>query len=275
MPISDKTRKLLWGRSGNLCAICRNPLTADKTNGDEPSILGQECHIVSGAPRGPRFDQSYPEDLIDSIDNLILLCPTHHKQVDDQPIKYSATELLRLKASHEKWVERNLGAGVEASSFKIRRIKGNIPRYLHRLRAGNVVIGTAHPLAGLYKYYPEDLSDDEIDLVGGFFQDVMDWNDIYDELPATNQMRAQKAVTDLIAELEDRGLLVFADTEMQRVEGTRLGTSNWTMLHLSVVRESDPNILPTIDADTILSILEQAESKDLSGDQKVDRARTE
>ena len=27
--------KLLWGRSGNKCAICRENLTKEKTNGDK------------------------------------------------------------------------------------------------------------------------------------------------------------------------------------------------------------------------------------------------
>src|SRR5205085_1467643 len=46
--ISDKTRKLLWGRSGNRCAICRRTLSVDGTVVDAEAVVGEECHIVSG-----------------------------------------------------------------------------------------------------------------------------------------------------------------------------------------------------------------------------------
>ena len=47
MAINDKTRKVLWGRSGNRCAICRRELVLDATTVDDVSVVGEECHIVS------------------------------------------------------------------------------------------------------------------------------------------------------------------------------------------------------------------------------------
>jgi len=55
--ISGKTRKLLWGRSYNACAICKKSLTRDA---DSPhlrrNVLGEEAHIVAKRPDGPRGD---------------------------------------------------------------------------------------------------------------------------------------------------------------------------------------------------------------------------
>lgn len=84
MPISDKTRKILWGRSGNRCAFCRTCLVAEKTELDRESVVGDECHIHSPSPNGPRHEPTLSVEDFDTIDNLLLLCRVHHKMVDDQ-----------------------------------------------------------------------------------------------------------------------------------------------------------------------------------------------
>jgi len=108
--VADKTRKILWARSGNRCAICRRELVVDKTNADPEAIVGDECHIVSKLPDGPRStfrDDSTTSDL-DGYGNLILLCRTHHKLVDDQPGKYTVPTLKAVKSLHEQWVSESL-----------------------------------------------------------------------------------------------------------------------------------------------------------------------
>jgi hypothetical protein len=45
---------------------------------------------------------------VDTYANIILLCRTHHKTVDDQPNHYTVERLRRIKAEHEKWVEDRL-----------------------------------------------------------------------------------------------------------------------------------------------------------------------
>lgn len=96
MPITDRTRKMLWARSGNGCAICRCPLVLQATANDGEALVGDECHIVAQSPGGPRGGLSADGDL-DSYDNLILLCKTDHKRVDDQPGEYSPERLRTLK----------------------------------------------------------------------------------------------------------------------------------------------------------------------------------
>ena len=96
MTITDKTRKLLWGHSGNRCVICGQELTFSATSTDNVAIVGDECHIISGEANGPRYDASYAVGRIDSYENLILLCRVHHKMVDDQSNTYTA-EVLRQK----------------------------------------------------------------------------------------------------------------------------------------------------------------------------------
>lgn len=103
----DKDIKILWGRSGNRCAICKLELTADGSL----ETLGEMAHIVARSPNGPRGTQDLPVNDPDSYDNLILLCPTHHVEVDKDPAAWSVARLRAVKADHEAWVSEQLGIG--------------------------------------------------------------------------------------------------------------------------------------------------------------------
>src|SRR5690242_1437003 len=97
MAISDKTRKMLWGRSGGLCAFCRMRIVMNATEADAEAIVGDECHIHARHEGGPRRLPQLSEEQVDAYNNLILLCKVHHKMVDDQAEKYSAEYLKTLK----------------------------------------------------------------------------------------------------------------------------------------------------------------------------------
>ncbi|BBU22619.1 HNH endonuclease [Mycobacterium xenopi] len=53
-----------------------------RTGGGFPVVVGEEAHIRSGRPDGPRYDPDYPSADIDKYENLMLLCPTHHTLID-------------------------------------------------------------------------------------------------------------------------------------------------------------------------------------------------
>lgn len=111
MTISDKTRKLLWGHSGNRCAICRQELTLEASSPhDSISVVGDECHIVAREPTWTRGESELSPEQRDDYDNLILLCKVHHKVVDDQRHKYTVEYLKALKTAHELWVRTNLSS---------------------------------------------------------------------------------------------------------------------------------------------------------------------
>jgi hypothetical protein len=118
MAISDKTRKILWARSGNRCAECRRQLVEEATRADAESVVGDECHIVSGQSQGPRYVASFPAARLDEPDNLILLCRVHHKMVDDQTQTYTVEALQKLKATHEAWVASTLNQSAHPLEFK-------------------------------------------------------------------------------------------------------------------------------------------------------------
>ena len=242
MPISDKNRKVLWARSGNRCAFCRVTLVIEKTAKDAASVVGEECHIVSSAPTGPRFDSKFSPDSIDDVENLVLLCATHHKMIDDQFETYTAVIVRSIKQGHEKWVEEKLQDEAKPLPVRIRRFKENIPKSLARVTSGKDLLAM---ISGTFAHYPDhdsDLSDEEVELVGGFMQEVSDWRDIGKDLEPIERVRTAKRLHDLIQELESREFYVFAASEAQRLEGGVSAPSNWPVLHLSVLRASNPNI---------------------------------
>ena len=107
MNISDKERKQLWAKSGNRCAICRQELFQPNDNGTDFNV-GEECHIISKTPNGPRYMPNL--DNYDTYDNLILLCSVHHKEIDDKNhvSLYPPQRLYQIKEVHEKWVNETL-----------------------------------------------------------------------------------------------------------------------------------------------------------------------
>ncbi|HOS65426.1 MAG TPA: hypothetical protein PK251_11800 [Candidatus Latescibacteria bacterium] len=110
MAISAKTRKMLWGRSACRCSFpgCRLSLVEDETETDDPSIVGDEAHIVAKEPDGARGESDLTPHERDAYLNLILLCKVHHKLVDDQPFKFTVQALHQMKEQHLAWVDQTL-----------------------------------------------------------------------------------------------------------------------------------------------------------------------
>lgn len=108
MPTRDRDRKILWGRSGSRCALCRRELIFAGAGSLSVSVVGQEAHIVPRSAGGPRGGITTHRDDLDAYGNLILLCSEHHKVVDDHPERYPADQLRAIKAQHELWVSQAL-----------------------------------------------------------------------------------------------------------------------------------------------------------------------
>lgn len=107
-----KDIKLLWGRSGNRCAICKIELSPDGS----VETIGEIAHIVSRTREGPRGNDALLLSKRDDYSNLMLLCPNHHSEIDKLPDSWPSSKLHQLKEEHEKWVSEQLEHGV--LSFK-------------------------------------------------------------------------------------------------------------------------------------------------------------
>jgi hypothetical protein len=143
MAITNRTRKLLWGGAGSRCAFCRAKLVAEATPLDREALVGEECHIVSGSPDGPRYDPDFPSDEIDSYSSLILLCRVHPKTVDDQPETFTAEILAQWKENHIRWVSHSLDAAAWSADVlstdptvaAFQKVKSEMPGLIAEMRA--------------------------------------------------------------------------------------------------------------------------------------------
>ena len=81
------------------------------------------AHIVARSADGPRGNRQVVTQEPDSYENLVLLCPTHHVEVDKNPDSWPVQRLRAMKAAHESWVSNQLGSGgiqvdpIDNSSF--------------------------------------------------------------------------------------------------------------------------------------------------------------
>jgi hypothetical protein len=67
----------------------------------EESLIGEMCHIHGQRSGAARYREDLAPDELHSVDNLVLLCPIHHKLVDDDDKTYTPDWLRRIKSEHE------------------------------------------------------------------------------------------------------------------------------------------------------------------------------
>lgn len=113
MGISNKDIKLLWGRSGNRCAICKKELTQDKASVSSAFTLGEQAHIVGEKDNAPRGKSPLTQKERDSYHNLILLCPNDHTNIDKNETDWPVEKIHQIKSEHELWVTETLSETVD------------------------------------------------------------------------------------------------------------------------------------------------------------------
>lgn len=93
----------LFAMSNNECAFsgCASPIF-DPISG---TLVGEICHIRAQSPGGPRYVATLELAEMHGLANLLLLCSTHHKIVDDHPDDFPVVRLEEMKAQHEARAE--------------------------------------------------------------------------------------------------------------------------------------------------------------------------
>lgn len=101
---SDSTLKKLFSLSGNICAFksCNSKII------DEfESIIGEISHIEGEKLGSARYNSNMTDHQRNSFENLILLCSTHHTQIDKNQEFYSVSYLKEMKSQHENKYKNN------------------------------------------------------------------------------------------------------------------------------------------------------------------------
>lgn len=104
--VSAKNRAVLWARGAGRCYYCNTSLIGDYISGNEDANFGFVAHIVAEKATGPRGDEERSPLLADDVNNMMLMCYTHHKLIDvDEVLNYQEQRLLEMKAEHEERVD--------------------------------------------------------------------------------------------------------------------------------------------------------------------------
>jgi HNH endonuclease len=102
MSINTKDIKKLWGLAAGRCSRPGCDEECIRFLADDPTVIGEMAHVIAKSPKGPRGVQQGGED---TYDNLILLCPNHHSEIDKAPAGTFPPDTLRdWKKQHEREV---------------------------------------------------------------------------------------------------------------------------------------------------------------------------
>ena len=102
---SESTIRMLCAISGGQCEFpgCRQRFFFDTASGTQINN-SYIAHIVASNPDGPRGSSSSNE-ISNELDNLMLLCATHHRLIDNNPDQYPVTCLQKMKKDHEEKID--------------------------------------------------------------------------------------------------------------------------------------------------------------------------
>lgn len=106
--IKTQVQYMLWGIAAGRCQFtgCNKPLWKNEATNLNANIA-QKAHIFSFSHVGPRGNDGTTDEEINSIDNLMLVCHSCHKLIDDDVngVIFSAQLLKSMKKHHENRIE--------------------------------------------------------------------------------------------------------------------------------------------------------------------------
>lgn len=242
MSISDKARKLLWGKSGNRCAICRVSLSVGKSDSVDETLIGEECHIISKSKQGPRHEEKENFNY-DSHENLILLCRNHHSLIDQQWETYTIELVRKIKRNHEKWISEKLHYE-KRKPAGIKRVGDNIPQVLTAINDGKTLFGLIKGVMALNFDYDEIRNDVEKEIIQEFNCCICEIMDAWDLYEGSSFIDLHLMLDEKIKKLSDREIMVFGENEMMYLTGGRTAEDTpWKVAHIKVVHSDNPQVL--------------------------------
>ncbi|AXB80434.1 HNH endonuclease [Novosphingobium sp. P6W] len=112
MAITQKSIKLLWANAAGLCAFsdCRERLALKEAGEFASHTIGEMAHICGDKVGSNRHDPHHSAEERDGYENLILLCPTHHRMIDrrENERRFQVGMLHGLKLRHEEFIRERL-----------------------------------------------------------------------------------------------------------------------------------------------------------------------
>jgi len=238
MSILDKTRKKLWAKSGNRCAICKVELFQKEILNSESNI-GEECHIISSKIGGPRFKEGM--DDYDNYDNLILLCRNHHKEIDDLEATYTEEILNYVKQNHEKWVNKTLNDAVNSEAKK--------PQFLSRITSGKELMSILINCYAFESNYDDLKSIEEAEYIASVFQLLFEYSENSEFYEISDKVKIGHELNELLKELETKGFFLFGEKVNKVLKFKDGSTDTWPVVAI-VIKKKDSDEIITMNLKT-------------------------
>lgn len=119
--ISDRVRLRVWVAAAGRCTFCNRFVLKNEDLG-EPVPVGELAHNVGWSDGSPRGDSG--GDDREAEENLLLVCRTCHRPVDDDGVvgRYTVEELRKRKHEHEQRIRRLTAIGADRAAFVVRMV---------------------------------------------------------------------------------------------------------------------------------------------------------
>lgn len=102
--ISEPVARAVWVKAGGRCTLCNRYVLEDEDTG-QSTASGQLAHIVGATtgPRSPRGQEPLPAAQREQEANLMLLCHSAHRVIDDlrNTDSFTVNRLAQFKREHE------------------------------------------------------------------------------------------------------------------------------------------------------------------------------
>jgi SMODS-associated and fused to various effectors sensor domain len=110
---------MLWGKAGGRCEFSGDNKVLWKSSVTQEHVnVAQKAHIYAFGEGGPRHNPDLPNDELNSLANLILVCHECHQKIDARQDggRYTAALLRQWKQAHEERIERVTGIAAAKTS---------------------------------------------------------------------------------------------------------------------------------------------------------------
>jgi HNH endonuclease len=151
----------LWTRAYGICSFpgCGRELVWGARS---TRLRGEMAHIVASSDKWARGDPDTNQNTLNRYENLILLCPNHHEEIDGDGSQYTVDDLVQMKTEHEERIRDRLGEGNVWQEELATLDYLNVPRILLDPAAQNALQG---PIAAPVSLETTTLRDMGIQLI--------------------------------------------------------------------------------------------------------------
>lgn len=236
MSIKVKTRKILWSKSGNRCAICKKQLVRKLHTLENDFIVGEECHIISSQRGGPRGRVQKLSDY-DVYENLILLCANDHKLIDEFPETYTFEVLSNIKTNHENWIE----AAIEKDLEEYIKIKNKV-EFLEEITISNQIDSIVKG-SHFYFYDSTTVTNDDLSIeTNELFDNLRDYSDLYADMELATRTKCLIDYLKVIKKFNKLGIKFFGKSIIREYSFINIPKSKYKIAMIIAFKvDTNPN----------------------------------